>query len=852
MQRLGPLVLTVVLATTAATGAGDRSENGYAGRTLLEALQAVQSLGLRLIYSSDVVKWWMVVEEEPASSAPRGILDDLLTPYGLEVREGPGEVLFIVEGNGAAVAAGGIEGVVRTNSDHEPVFAARIFVDGASFHATTDEDGRFRITGLQEGTYDLVIKVPGLQDERFEAVTIRSGQWTRVTLDLEVVPTILEQVVVTPDRRQSSETRPDSGRFFGGDEIRARPSVGDDVHRAVAWQPGVASSDRSAEFSVRGGEPNEVLILFDGQELYDPFHLKDFQSFSGIIDSTAVGSAELFSEAFPAEYGDRMSGVLDLASSIPATPGSTVVSTSFMNSRFLTDGKFREGAGHWLVSARAWYPDAVVQTMDREDEGFSPTYYDLLGKAQVQLGQRTVLTGHVLAARDDVDFTDPDGEESVSAQSETRYTWLTLNSLWSTRVYSRTLFSYGRIQSERAGRVNEGGEFVASVDDGRTLNVLGFGQDWTFQQSESLLIKWGVSGKWLDTDYDYLSQSVGDSTSLGPGAIPSESGRAIDLFTSGRQLGGYIASQFRPFNALRVETGVRWDRQTYTGEDQVSPRVSLLHTLSPRSRIRAAWGHYYQSQGLHELQIEDGVTDFFPVQLAEHWTLGYEHEFDNGMMFRADAYLKEMSDLRPRYENLFNPFELLPEFEPDRVRVEPDRAEARGLDLTLARNSGGPLGWWASYSRSSIEDEIDGRMVPRSWDQPHAFRFGLNYRRGETWEMGLAGVYHTGWPTTSIGGRTVQEPDGSTTFEPVLGPRNDVRFPDYHRLDLRVSRHFPVGRGRLTIFAEITNLYDRDNVCCVEDVEFLPQPGGGVRVERENGFWLQRVPSLGLTWRFDH
>jgi hypothetical protein len=850
--RLGTLVLAFVLAATAANGAEDRPGNGYAGRTLTEALQEVQTLGLRLIYSSDVVRSWMLVEEEPASSDPRGILDELLAPHGLEAREGPGEVLLIVRGNGAVTATGGIEGVVRTDAGHGPVAAARILADGTSLHAITDRDGSFRIAGLRPGTYDLVVKVPGLQDERFDAVTVRSGQQTRVTLDLAAVSTILERVVVTPDRNRSFESRPDSGRFHQGDEIRATPGVGDDVHRAVAWQPGLASGDRSAEFSVRGGEPNEVLVLFDGQELYDPFHLKDFQRFSGIIDSMAVGSAQLFSEAFPAEYGDRMSGVLDLSSSVPATPGRTTVSSSFINSRFLTDGRFREGAGHWLVSARAWYPDAVVQTIDREDEGFSPTYYDLLGKAQIQVGRRTVLTGHFLAARDDVDFTDPDGEESVSAGSGTRYAWLTVNSLWSPRLYSRTLFSYGRIQSQRTGRLDEEAEFVASVDDDRTLNVLGLGQDWTFRQSERLLIKWGYSGKWLDSDYEYFSQSAGGATSLDHGAAPSQSGRSIDLFTSGRRLGVYVASQFRPFNALTVETGLRWDRQTYTGEDQASPRVSLVFALSPSSRLRAAWGRYYQSQGVHELQIEDGVTDFFPAQLAEHWTLGYEHEFKNGLTFRADAYLKEMSDLRPRFENLFNPFELLPEFEPDRVRIEPDRAEAKGLDLTLARNAGGPIDWWASYSRSSIEDEIDGRNVPRSWDQPHAVRFGLNYRRGETWEVGLAGVYHTGWPTTSVDARTVQDPDGSTTIEPILGPRNDDRFPDYRRLDLRVSRHLRLGSGRLTIFAEVTNLYDRDNVCCVEDIEFLPQADGGVRIERENGLWLPRVPSLGITWRFDH
>jgi hypothetical protein len=764
---MGSAILALALATAAVHAADDPSRREYAGETLGEALHRVQALGLRLIYSSDVVKPWMRVEAEPAPGDPRAVLDELLAPHGLEAREGPGGVLFIV----------------------------------------------------------------------------RSGRATP--------PAIRERIVVRPDRERSARDRPDTGRDVEGDALRATPSIGGDAQRAIAWQAGLASGDRSAAFSVRGGEANEVLILLDGQEIYDPFHLKHFQRFSGIIDSQAVGGARLFSEAFPAEYGDRMSGVVDLSSSVPGTPGSVFVGSDFLNSRLMADGRFGEGPGHWLISGRAWYPDAVVRTTDRENEGFRPSYYDLLGKAQARLGGRNVLTGHFLAARDDVDFTDPDGEESVNAASGTRYAWLTLSTLWSPRLDSRTVVSYGRIRSERTGRIDEDGEFVASVEDGRALSVLGLTQDWTFRPFERLLFKWGISGKRLESAYEYFSRSEAGPPLAEPGGVVPPPERAFDLVASGRQLGGYAAAQFRPLAALTVETGLRWDRQSHTGERQVSPRMGLVRALGPSSRIRAAWGRFYQSQGVHELQIEDGLPEFFPAQLAEHWTVAYEREIAGGWTLRADAYLKRMSGLRPRFENLFNPFELLPEFEPDRVRIEPERGEAKGLDLTLARRAGGPVGWWAAYSRSAVEDVIDGRGVPRGWDQPHAFRFGLDYRRGETLEVGLAGEYHTGWPTTSVGARAVQDADGSVAFEPALGPRNGDRFPPYHRLDLRVGRHFRIGRGRLTIVAEITNLYDRANVCCVEDVELRPQPDGSVRVEREDGLWLPRVPSLGLTWRFE-
>jgi hypothetical protein len=845
-------LLATGLACAAAGGlrAEEVSGRAYVGHPLIEALRDLQARGLRLVYSSDVVSEGMLVEVRPSKGEPRAVLDALLAPHSLAALEGPGGTLLIVRGAETG-ATGEILGVVRTLQGRQPVAAARVLVKGAAMQATTARDGTFRIVALPAGEHELLVKAPGMRSQRFGGVTVRPGGRTDVTLDLAGLPAILERIVVTTGSDPSVDGRPDSGQMLGGDEIRSRPAIGDDLHRAMSTQPGVASGDLSAEISVRGGEPNEVLVLFDGLELYDPFHLKSLQRFSGIIDTMTVGGAEYFPGGFPVEYGDRMSAVLDLSSSIPATAGRTFVSSSFINSRFMTDGTFREGAGHWLVSAREWYPDAVVQTTDREHEGLAPSYSDLLGKVQLPVGSRTVLAANFLVAGDDFEFTDRDGEESVNADSGTRYAWLGLKSLWSPRLYSRTLFSAGRIQSGRDGRIDEDTELSAAVKDQRAFDVLGLHQDWIYRPSERLLVKWGLGAKWLDGEYRYASRSVDLTGPSGHGSATGQPDRDIVLEPSGRQFDSYLSGQLRPAGPLQIEVGLRWDRQTYTGGHQVSPRVSVVHSLSPSSRLRAAWGRYYQSQGIHELQIEDGVTDFLPAQLAEQWSMGYEREFGGGLGFRADAYVKQMSSVRPRYENLFNPFELLPEFDADRVRIAPQRARARGIDLALTMDREGPFTWWAAYSRSSTEDEIDGRAVPRSWDQPHAVLFGLNLRGGDRWSAMLAGFYHTGWPTTAVYAGTVEGPGGTTAIEPVLGPRNGARYPDYHRLDLRASRHFRLGRGRLTVFAEVTNVYGRDNVCCVEDVTFVPRADGSIRVEREDGLWQQRVPSLGIAWKFD-
>ena len=110
------------------------------------------------------------------------------------------------------------------------------------------------------------------------------------------------------------------------------------------------------------------------------------------------------------------------------------------------------------------------------------------------------------------------------------------------------------------------------------------------------------------------------------------------------------------------------------------------------------------------------------------------------MRFRIDAYYRKLTKLRPRYENLFEPIELFPETTADRVEIAPDEARLRGVELLLQGDAGRRWFWWASYVLSSAEDEIDGRRVPRSWDQPQAGRFLVGYRRGGRWSISLSGT----------------------------------------------------------------------------------------------------------------
>jgi len=326
--------------------------------------------------------------------------------------------------------------------------------------------------------------------------------------------------------------------------------------------------------------------------------------------------------------------------------------------------------------------------------------------------------------------------------------------------------------------------------------------------------------------------------------------RDIDLALDGSSYGAYVADRFNVVDPLIAEVGVRWDRQTATGEDQVSPRVNLVYLLSGDTTLRAAWGYFHQSQRLDELQVGDGVTELAPAQRAEHRLVALEQQLPRGLGLRLELYHKLYTDVRPRYENLLSPIEILPEIEADRILIAPERAEARGVEVTLRRAGGRRWSWWVSYAYSTAEDELDGEWGPRAWDQPHGANFSVTWRPREHWSFNLSGAYHTGWPTTAVYGELLHYPDGSLGVYPYLGPRNGERIDDYLRLDLRAGREFALRSGVLSIYLEVMNLLNRENLARPESYSFVQRPDGTLDTVTEYEGSLPIIPALGVRWTF--
>ena len=826
---------------------GLSAEAQWQGQPLQDYIAWLVEQDFAIIYSSDLVLAEYIVREEPANPNSVAALRKVLQPYRLALADGPGNRLLIVEQESSY---GSIVLTVKEAGADFMIAAARLLIDGKTA-GQTDENGGLTATDNLPGTYKLAVVAAGYTDSDPRIISLEAGQTLAVEVELQALPQSLPEIVVTSSLYSLTYNPAGFHTFLDRELTTKLPDIGDEAVRSIDRLPGSANGGVSTRSHIRGGVNNEQLFLFDGLRLYEPYHLKDFHSPSTIIDQNAIAGIDFYSAGYQVRYGDRMSGVVDISMRGPASDILTEIGLSFFNSFVLTMGRFgNESKGDWLITARRGNLDLVADAVN-SDYG-TPRYEDAFMHIGWELSERTSLSGNLLLSYDKITLNELDGSEHASARYRNRVAWLKAETDWTAAVSSSTILSLTQIDNARLGLEDIPDIAFGNVDDNREFRSVALKQDWQFNVSGNWLLSTGFDVKRLEADYEYDSvlnilppfDQILDNQPLVV--------RSIRTSPRGAQYGAYLESRWRVLDNLVIDAGIRWDQQTYTtanDDKQFSPRLNLLYRLGDRTELRFGIGQFYQAQEINELQVADGVATFFPAQRARHVVASLSHELTSGIDVRVELYHKKYRSLMPRYENVFDPLVLIPELQIDRARIDSESAVSKGAELMVTGESeAGNLLWWGSYSWSVIEDSLPGGSVKRSWDQSHTVKAGINWD-WRKWSFSSAGSVHTGWPRTDLIIETITDPDGSTTLLASTTPRNSLRHSVFHSVDVRASRRFDVGKGELTGFLEITNIYDRQNPCCTK--YRIQTDGDGDQVLSSNeGSWLPLFPSLGVIWRF--
>ena len=655
----------------------------------------------------------------------------------------------------------------------------------------------------------------------------------------------VEEVVVQTSRYALASDIEGLHAFLDQAQVANLPRLGDETLQAVQRLPGAAVNGLSSLGPIRGGVPNETAILLDGLRLYEPFHLKNYLSPISLLDSRVIGGLDIYFGGFPVNYGDRMSAIIDAHSVRPPTSRYYELGLTLFHASALGYGTFDEGRGDVLLSARRSNLGELSQLA--ENDFGRPEYSDGFARLDYTFNDATRGSFSALLSHDRITAIRSSGTEQAQDESSNSYLWGTLTHQWSEAFSSQLIASYTEVSGDRHGEVDDPGRRNGDVRDDRNFDVIGLRLDNELHNGR-LTQRFGAEVRRLRADYDYAAEVNFAADFPFPGSPPRTESRSVVLHPDGYEVSGYWDARFVMSSRWTLEGGLRIDAQTYDGSGdsaQRSPRLSLLYDAGHNTRLRASWGRFYQSQGINELQVEDGVDHFYPAQHANHSIFSVEHDFPMHLDARLELYRKDYRRVNPRFENLFDPLVLLPELQFDRVRIAADTARADGIELWLNWHPGGQWSGWLSYTWSKVQERIDGEDFYRSWDQRHAASLGLAWVSGP-WAVTLADTFHSGWPTTQLSLATAPTADDSPV---IIGPRNAVRFDDFNSLDLRVTRTFTLAHGTLDAFFEVTNLTSRQNPCC-SDYQVVRDGAGNPVLQTDTTNWLPLVPSLGVLWKY--
>jgi hypothetical protein len=651
----------------------------------------------------------------------------------------------------------------------------------------------------------------------------------------------LEEVRVISSRYTLAAARLDRPFELDPADLRQQPALFDDALRAVRRFPGTAGSGLSSRTFVRGGVSDENLLLLDGMQLQDPFHLPGLPADLSVIDPVVLGRVDFYSGVLPVEFGNRMSSAIDMQTRAGADAFGGRLALGTVNASALLEGPLADGRGDWLAFARRSLIDVAASYL--EPDFGKPLLLDALARASYRLGDGSRVTLGGLGADDDLSLSINDGDETTSSENDRAYAWLSLDQNWA-RTSVRTLLAHTSARLSRRGELQDAAGSLGNVDDDRDLESTVLKQDWSMRVADHDTLRWGVSLRRDEAQYDYqrLVSFPADVAALFDRPTLSQYAIATDVRLE--QVDAYIGLRSVLSSRWSVDGGARWSQADYSTDQRESDwdaRLGLLYSLSPTTRLRLSWGRMTQYWGAAELPVERNRAQFDPASTSDMRVLAWEHDFAGGLSLRAELFDKRTDDPRSRTENIVDPIALVPELRPDEMLIDPSIGRTTGFDV----HASGPIGDRAqaslSYSWSHARDVIEGREFARSWDQRHSLTLGFGVERSN-WLLSMLLTARSDWPMTPV--TEIPVPPGVQ-----IGERNSAREEFYMTLDLKAERGFRLEVGSLHLALELSNAFNRENFCCTE-LEYARTTGGELLVTAERRNWLPIVPYASVAWEF--
>lgn len=742
-------------------------------------------------------------------------------------------ILFLLVHTGEIMSqskTGIISGEVRDAVTKQPLPGANIIIVGTNIGAACDENGYYVIKNVFPGKYNLKASMIGYETSAYTEVTINPNRNHSVNFELNQSMLEMEEVQVTADYFSKPAENPVSFRTISPEEIRRSPGSAEDIFRVMQSLPGVATAGaRSAQLIVRGGSPDENLTLLDGIEVYNPIHFARTGESMGIIsivNPALLQKVDFLTGGFPVRYGDKMSSVFDMS----LREGNKEIFNTDANLNIAGFGVTLDGPlienSNMVFSLRRGFFDLITSTMNRPA---APSYYDAVGKITYDLNSKNRISLIGFYYLDQIERTGATKEENVTWN---RYNNLTRDDYGAALgINWRSLISENAFSLVTASYTSNGWNTLLGTESepslmGEDIRENGFSlkSELNYQLSSNIILKLGGQFKLISSSNE--SWTPEDTLRTGT-IIPAYTVSYQPDATTKTAL--FLQSSFRIIEPLIITTGLRYDYFELTKENNLSPRISLSYNFTDKTTFNLAWGKYYQSPASYQIAPDERNLSL-KSSYATHYIAGIEQRLGYDTKAGIEIYHKELSNLIVG---------------PDSTNhlVNTGSGYAQGIEFSLQKKfTDGFVGSASySYSTSKRRDYESTNLYDFEYDRPHIINLIFGLEIGAGWQVGAKFQYASGNPYTPVIG--TYEKEGNLYL--VDGEKNSARYPDYHKLDLRIDKQFVFNNWSFSVYLDLWNVYNRDNVI---SYSFKAEPNGTITTTPRYDFGI--TPILGFTAKF--
>ena len=724
---------------------------------------------------------------------------------------------LLMSGASLLIAQTTISGTVVERGSKEVVIGATVALHQDSLvpgvrpvrGAYTNRYGYYAVSNVRPGRYAIVVSSIGYASY-VDVITV-DDTTTSIDLDVRLEPKAEQanEVRVVADRQGNALQR-QSTVTLAPSFIKEMPALGGevDVFRVLQLLPGVKSaSEISSGLYVRGGSPDQNLVLLDGVTVYNPSHLGGFLS---TFHADALRDVKLIKGAFPAEYGGRLSSVLDITmkeGNAERIKGSA--SVSLIASGIAIDGPI-DSTTTFMVSGRRFYLDALLwlgaAAAGAQDDVPNYYFYDLNLKVNKRLGDRDRLYVSGYFGRDVLASSAGD-DESIDIGWGNRTANLRWTHLFSPSVFSSTSLIFTDYEF--------GTELISRRDNTGALSSFGVRsqiQDVTLRSE----VQWAAHDQHavkmgLDVTHHAFASGVtgnlfqqGDLDFIKQGTI-----RSVDAAL-------YVQDEWTITDALRANVGGRlyWFQQG--GWVRFEPRTSLSYDLSSESSLTASFAIAHQFLHLIVRNDVSLPTDvWFPstqnIQPGRslQGVLGYQTSFDEGTWrLTAETYYKTMSNLYEYRDDA--------EFTigvPLESQFTAGTGDAYGVELFLQKQLGdftGWLGYTLAWTSRTFPELNNGKPFTPRYDRRHDVSLALQYRLNESWRLGMTWQFATGAAYTVPSAQYVTSPFNDYGTD-LYTERNGFRLAPFHKMDVNLVYEYEWFGLPWEMSINVYNIYNRRN-----------------------------------------